>query len=247
MRVITGSAKGRKLQAVPGDTTRPITDRAKEALFSILGYWIEGKRILDLFGGTGAVGIEGLSRGAALAHFVDMNRKAVETIRLNLRHCRLEAAAHVERADSFTMLKNYRGEPFDLIYVAPPQYQELWRKALLLIDSRPDLLAPDGEVIVQIHPREEAPLDLQFLQEYDRRKYGSVLLVFYAAVDEMASADDDDEVDDDALDEADDALDDEEEDDDDALDDEEVEDDDLDDDDPGEDLDEEAFADKRRR
>ena len=247
MRVITGSAKGRKLQAVPGDTTRPITDRAKEALFSILGYWIEGKRILDLFGGTGAVGIEGLSRGAAFAHFVDMNRKAVETIRLNLRHCRLESAAHVERADSFTMLKNYRGEPFDLIYVAPPQYQELWRKALLLIDSRPDLLAPDGEVIVQIHPREEAPLDLQFLQEYDRRKYGSVLLVFYAAVDEMASADDDDEVDDDALDEADDALDDEEEDDDDALDDEEVEDDDLDDDDPGEDLDEEAFADKRRR
>lgn len=69
----------------------------KEALFSILGYWIEGKRILDLFGGTGAVGIEGLSRGAAFAHFVDMNRKAVETIRLNLRHCRLEAAAHVER------------------------------------------------------------------------------------------------------------------------------------------------------
>lgn len=247
MRVITGSAKGRKLQSVPGDTTRPITDRAKEALFSILGYWIEGKRILDLFGGTGAVGIESLSRGAAFAHFVDMNRKAVETIRFNLRHCRLDAAAHVERADSFTMLKNYRGEPFDLIYVAPPQYQELWRKALLLIDSRPDLLAPDGEVIVQIHPREEAPLDLQFLQEYDRRKYGSVLLVFYAAADEIANADEDDEVDDDALDEADDAWDDEEEDDDDALDDEEVEDDELADDDPDEDLDKDAFADKRLR
>lgn len=250
MRVITGSAKGRKLQAVPGETTRPITDRAKEALFSILGYWIEGKRVLDLFGGTGAVGIEGLSRGAAFAHFVDMNRKAVETIRLNLRHCQLEADAHVERADSFTMLKNYRGEPFDLIYVAPPQYQELWRKALLLIDSRPDLLAPDGEVIVQIHPREEAPVDLQFLQEYDRRKYGSVLLIFYAAADEMVSADDDDEVDDDALDEADDAWDDAEDDDaedDDVWDGEEVENDELDDDDSDEDLDEETFTDKRRR
>lgn len=252
MRVITGSAKGRKLQAVPGDTTRPITDRAKEALFSILGYWIDGKRVLDLFGGTGAVGIESLSRGAAFAHFVDMNRKAVETIRLNLRHCRLEAAAHVERADSFTVLKNYRGEPFDLIYIAPPQYQGLWRKALLLIDSRPDLLAPDGEVIVQIHPREEASLDLQFLQEYDRRKYGSVLLVFYAAVTEMTAAEDvelaDEELDealDDELDEADDAWDDAEEDDD-ELDDAEVEDDELDDDDPDDDLDEEAFADKRR-
>ena len=238
MRVITGSAKGRKLQPVPGDTTRPITDRAKEALFSILGYWIEGKRVLDLFGGTGAVGIESLSRGAAFAHFVDMNRKAVDTMRANLGHCRLAANAHVERADSFTMLKTYRGEPFDLIYVAPPQYQELWRKALLLIDSHPDLLAPDGEVIVQIHPREDAPIDLHFLQEYDRRKYGSVLLVFYAAADEMVAAEDEelDEESDEEPDEADDneGWDDE-------FDDEEV------DDEPDKDLDEEEIEEKRRR
>jgi 16S rRNA (guanine966-N2)-methyltransferase len=188
MRVITGSAKGRKLQSVPGDSTRPITDRAKEALFSILGRWIEGKRVLDLFGGTGAVGIESLSRGAVFAHFVDQNRKAVETIRANLRHCRLDADALVERADSFTLLKNYRGEPFDLIYVAPPQYQKLWQQALLLIDSRPELLAADGEVIIQIHPREEIPVDLHFLREYDRRRYGSVLLIFYAAAAEIEAA-----------------------------------------------------------
>lgn len=252
MRVITGSAKGRKLQAVPGDTTRPITDRAKEALFSILGYWIEGKRVLDLFGGTGAVGIESLSRGAAFAHFVDMNRKAVDTIRANLRHCRLEADAHVERADSFTVLKAYRGEPFDLIYVAPPQYQELWHKALLLIDSRPELLTADGEVVVQIHPREDAPVALQFLQEYDRRKYGSVLLVFYAAA-EMA-ADEDAEFAEEKLDEAlDEELDDTEDDgwddefDDDEFDGEEVDEDELDDEAPDADRDEEADVDKRRR
>lgn len=217
MRVITGSAKGRKLQPVPGDSTRPITDRAKEALFSILGQWIEGARVLDLFGGTGAVGIESLSRGAAFAHFVDLNRKAVETIRANLQHCRLDADALVERADSFTMLKNYRGEPFDLIYVAPPQYQELWRKALLLIDSRPELLTPDGEVIIQIHPREETPVELQFLREYDRRQYGSVRLIFYASASAMdaAMADEeledelDDEFADDFDDEMDDAVDDE--------------------------------------
>jgi len=210
MRVITGSAKGRKLQAVPGDSTRPITDRAKEALFSILGQWVEGTRVLDLFGGTGAVGIECLSRGAAFAHFVDLNRKSVETIRANLSHCRLEADALVERADSFTMLKQYRGEPFDLIYVAPPQYQELWQKALLLIDGRPELLAPDAEVVVQIHPREETSVDLHFLQEYDRRRYGSVLLLFYAAATELAGADDLDEANDDSWDEE---LDDEEPDD----------------------------------
>lgn len=138
MRVITGAAKGRKLQMVPGDGTRPITDRAKEALFSILGDWIEGRRVLDLFGGTGAVGIESLSRGAAAAHFIDMNRKAVETIRANLRHCQLEADAAVERGDSFAFLKRYQGEPFDLIYVAPPQYQDLWRLALRQIDERPN-------------------------------------------------------------------------------------------------------------
>lgn len=210
MRVITGRAKGRKLQSVPGDSTRPITDRAKEALFSILGQWIEGARVLDLFGGTGSVGIESLSRGAAFAHFVDLNRKAIETIRANLRHCQLDADALVERADSFTVLKNYRGEPFDLIYVAPPQYQELWQKALLLIDRRPELLTPDGEVIVQIHPREETPVALQFLREYDRRQYGSVLLIFYASASAMDAALDDDEMEDEFDDEWDDEIDDEE-------------------------------------
>ena len=80
MRVISGSARGHKLQSVPGNSTRPITDRAKEALFSILGNWIEGRHVLDLFGGTGAVGIEALSRGAAHVHFIDLSRAAIRTI-----------------------------------------------------------------------------------------------------------------------------------------------------------------------
>ncbi len=181
MRVITGRAKGRKLQMVPGDSTRPITDRAKEALFSILGNWVDGIRVLDLFGGTGAVGIECLSRGAAHAHFLDNNRKAVDTIRANLQHCQLDAAAVVERGDSFAFLKRYQGEPFDLIYVAPPQYQGMWHQALLIIDERPALLGEDGDVIVQIHPKEETPIALHTLREYDRRQYGSVLLLFYTA------------------------------------------------------------------
>lgn len=187
MRVISGKAKGRKLQMVPGEGTRPITDRAKEALFSILGRWIVDTRVLDLFGGTGAVGIECLSRGAAHAHFIDLNRKAVETISANLRHCRLEKQATIERGDSFAFLQRYRSEPFNLIFVAPPQYQEWWRKALQLIDSHPHLLASFGSVVVQIHPREEAPLQLEHLQEYDRRKYGSVMLLFYANVEDLAN------------------------------------------------------------
>ena len=187
LRVITGTAKGRRLKSVPGDTTRPITDRAKSALFSILGEWIAGARVLDLFGGTGAVGIEALSRGAAFAYFLDQNRRAVETMQENLAHCRLDRQAVVEKGDSFAFLQRYRGEPFDLIYVAPPQYQGLWHKALGLIDARPELLAQGGVAVVQIHPRESILLDLAFLEEYDRRRYGSVEMVFYASAEELAA------------------------------------------------------------
>lgn len=199
MRVITGSAKGRKLLSVPGDSTRPITDRAKSALFSILGTWIEGARVLDLFGGTGAVGIECLSRGARQAHFVDNNRHAVETIQANLKHCKLADVATVERNDSFHFLERYHGEPFDFVYIAPPQYEDLWRKALLMVDARPRLTAPFATIVVQIHPVEYVEIELDRLQEYDRRKYGSVMLVFYAdaadLVDGETGADAADDVD----------------------------------------------------
>jgi 16S rRNA (guanine(966)-N(2))-methyltransferase RsmD len=198
MRVIAGSAKGHRLQSVPGDGTRPITDRAKEALFSILGEWILETRVLDLFGGTGAVGIEALSRGAAYAQLLDRDRRAVEVMRANLAHCKLTDQATVTQGDSFAFLAAYRGDPFDLIYVAPPQYQALWQKALLLIDDRPDLLAPFGAVIVQIHPREAAPVELNFLQEYDRREYGSVLLIFYAAAEDLADDDTEEDAEQDA-------------------------------------------------
>lgn len=193
MRVIAGSAKGHKLQSVPGDSTRPITDRAKEALFSILGDWIYDTRVLDLFGGTGAIGIEALSRGAAFAHFIDRNRKAVQTIQANLAHCKLAEYAEVAQGDSFAFLESYRGAPFDLIYIAPPQYQGLWHKALMLVDQNPDLLASFGAVIVQIHPREDQAIELNFLEEYDRRQYGSVLLIFYAASEDLAADEEDEE------------------------------------------------------
>lgn len=179
MRVIAGSARGFKLRSVPGDSTRPITDRAKEALFSILGEWVVEARVLDLFGGTGAVGIEALSRDAAFAHFIDRNRRAVETIRANLAHCRLADSAHVTQGDSFTFLEEYRGAPFDIVFIAPPQYRDMWTRALQMVDSRPALLTEDGVVIVQIDPKEDQPVVLAALEEYDRRRYGSVLLLFY--------------------------------------------------------------------
>lgn len=182
MRVIAGIAKGRKLKAVPHETTRPITDRTKEALFSILGDWIVEARVLDLFSGTGAVGIEALSRGAAHVTFVEKSPAATRIIGENLRTTGLAERALVKRADVFKFLAqpSFPRQPFDLIYIAPPQYQQLWIKTIQMIDrSLDDWLLPDGAVIVQIHPIEYEALTLQNLVLYDERKYGSTLLCFY--------------------------------------------------------------------
>jgi len=179
MRVISGTAKGRKLKSVPGTSTRPITDRVKVALFDILAGELENSSILDLFAGTGGVGIEALSRGARQAVFVDIDPKSVQTIRENLIITRLEDRAAVIRSDSFRYLERSEHGSFDLVYVAPPQYQGLWIQALQTIDLRNDWLAPDGIVIIQIDPKEAREIPLEHLKEFDRRQYGSTLLWFF--------------------------------------------------------------------
>jgi 16S rRNA (guanine966-N2)-methyltransferase len=179
MRVISGSAKGRKLKSVPGEGTRPITDRVKESLFDILAGDVAGCRFLDLFAGTGGVGIEALSRGAAQATFVEQGRAALETIRANLTHTHMEERARVVRSDVFTFLAHPPDTPFDFIYVAPPQYKGLWLETLRALDAGPAWLAADGAIIVQIHPREFQPIELQHYELVDERKYGSTALYFY--------------------------------------------------------------------
>jgi 16S rRNA (guanine(966)-N(2))-methyltransferase RsmD len=188
MRVIAGSAKGRRLESVPGDAVRPITDRAKEALFSILGEDVRDARLLDLFGGTGSVGIEALSRGAEHVTFVERYKPALKAIGHNLQHARVADRAYVVRGDAFKYLKRQQIGPFDIIYVAPPQYKGLWLEALKLIDARPELLTPEGQVIVQINPIEYEEPDLVNLALFDTRTYGSVQLDFYAQNVEEADA-----------------------------------------------------------
>jgi 16S rRNA (guanine(966)-N(2))-methyltransferase RsmD len=178
MRVIAGSAKGRKLESVPGTSTRPITDRVKEALFNILGASIEGARFLDLFAGTGAVGIEALSRGAARAVFCERDRLALRTIGHNLQATGLADRARVVAGDAFRFLRNPGGERFDFVYIAPPQYKGIWIRALQAVDEG-DVLAPGGIAIVQIHPKERQDVPLRRLRLFDERRYGSTLLLFY--------------------------------------------------------------------
>jgi 16S rRNA (guanine(966)-N(2))-methyltransferase RsmD len=178
MRVIAGQAKGIQLKAVPGSGTRPITDRVKEALFNILGADTEGAQVLDLFAGTGGVGIEALSRGAEQVVFVEKHPKAISTIRDNLRQTRLQAGARVVKADVFKFLQG-EPEPFDIVYVAPPQYEGLWSQTLLALEANPGWLYEHALVVVQIFPKELEPLPLESLQLFDERKYGSTLLCFY--------------------------------------------------------------------
>jgi 16S rRNA (guanine966-N2)-methyltransferase len=183
MRVIAGIAKGRTLKPVPGKGTRPISDRVKESVFNILRWQVPDSRFLDLFAGTGGVGIEALSRGAEHAVFVEKEPKAVRVLRENLRTTHMTGQARVVQEDvfRFLLLANQSVDPtdrFDIIYVAPPQYQDLWAQALIALDGHP-LLAPEGIVVAQIFPKEYRALPLEDLVLTDQRKYGSTMLCFY--------------------------------------------------------------------
>lgn len=180
MRVIAGEAKGRRLYSVPGQSTRPITDRVKASLFNILAPRVPEARFLDLFAGTGGVGIEALSRGASEAVFVERDQRALATIRRNLEVTGLADRARVVRSDVFRFIRGYSEQPFDIIYVAPPQYQGLWAQALHALDGS-RLASSGGLIVAQIHPKEYEPLELAVLAlaTQGQRKYGSTLLCFY--------------------------------------------------------------------
>jgi 16S rRNA (guanine966-N2)-methyltransferase len=179
LRVISGTAKGRKLKSVPGDTTRPVMDRVKEALFNIIGGDVVHSHWWDLFAGTGAIGIEALSRGAAFVRFSDLNRNPIETIKANVEHCGFTSKSDIRRADAFAFLSQIPDRRFEYIYIAPPQYQEMWSKAIHGLDKNPGWLTADGWVVAQIDPAEYHTLVLDNLEQFDQRRYGKTLLVLY--------------------------------------------------------------------
>ena len=180
-RIISGQAKGMRLKSVPGDITRPITDRVKGALFNIISADIVESLFLDLFGGTGSVGIEALSRGAQFVQFIDKNQAACSVIKDNLEKSGFSEKANIRKTDAFSFIQGKATPEFDYIFIAPPQYFGFWSKMVLLIDKRLNILSPDGWIIVQIDPKEYEKLDLSNLEEFDTRDYGSTRLIFYKA------------------------------------------------------------------
>jgi 16S rRNA (guanine966-N2)-methyltransferase len=186
LRVIAGSARGTVLRSPSAEGTRPISDRGKEALFSILFPRLPGATFLDLFGGVGGAGIEALSRGAEHATFLELTAAVVEDLRYNLDRTRLADRATVIHGDAFAFLER-PPTPFDIIFVAPPQWHGLWVKAMNMLDARPGWLAEDGVIVAQHDPKEDEELALVHFERTRSRKYGGVQFGFYAPVAERRS------------------------------------------------------------
>ena len=177
MRVITGSCRGAKLRTLDGLETRPTADRVKEAVFNVLQFDIQGRRVLDLFAGSGQLAIEALSRGAASAVLVDRSQGAVEVIRWNLEHLRLTDRATVLRQDYLRYLELCR-ERFDMIFLDPPYQSDCLETALRRI-SEIDILS-DGGIIVCEKPREKVlHPDLGPLHCTGEYRYGKTAVNLY--------------------------------------------------------------------
>ena len=179
MRVITGTARGRRLLELEGLETRPTTDRVKEGVFSALQFDIEGRRVLDLFAGTGQMGIECLSRGAASAVFVDRRKDAFALVKKNLALTNLQDRARVVNGDALEFLSGTR-EAFDLVFLDPPYASGLLERALERLTAPGfDILAPYG-IIVAEHPAEKAlpapPPPCRRLRTY---RYGKIAVTLF--------------------------------------------------------------------
>jgi 16S rRNA (guanine(966)-N(2))-methyltransferase RsmD len=177
MRVIAGRWGGRRLRAPAGEATRPTSDRVREALFSVLGARVEGARVLDLFAGSGALGLEALSRGAADATFVDSAPAAIRAIRDNLSA--LGGEAEVRRADARRYLgaASAAGRHYDLVFLDPPYRMAGWLGGELSA-ALPAVLAPGGVVVTESDRRAALDLDLPLI---DERRYGDTLIRIHAS------------------------------------------------------------------
>lgn len=177
MRVITGKARGIQLKTPQGMLTRPTADRVKEALFSIIRFDVANAGVLDLFGGTGQLGIEALSRGAAGCTFVDQRKEAVALVRSNLKLCQLSEKARVVQGEGLSFLSTVR-EPFHLIFLDPPYKAELLENALKKI-AEIDMLTENGIIICESPADKVLPELPQPYQKGREYRYGKIKITVY--------------------------------------------------------------------
>lgn len=175
MRVITGSARGMSLRTLEGDNVRPTTDKVKEAVFSIIQFEIEGRRILDLFAGSGQLGIEALSRGAESAVFVDADKNAVRIVKENLSKTKLDYKATVAQTDSLAFL-SMTDRVFDIAFLDPPFSTGLLERALAKVEPH----IAEGGLVVCEHPFADELPDIQGgLEKQKTYKYSKTAVTVY--------------------------------------------------------------------
>lgn len=175
MRVITGLARGRVLKTLDGEDVRPTTDRVKEAIFSIIQFEIEGRQVLDLFAGSGQLGIEALSRGAAYATFTDMSKDSIEVIKSNLLETGLSKNSSVLQTQAETFLRNSK-QKFDIVFMDPPYGKGILQSVLPYTAN----CMNDGGVIICEHPfGEEMPERTGNFSKYREYKYGKIAVSVY--------------------------------------------------------------------
>lgn len=181
MRVISGKAKGKKLLAPRGKNTRPITDMIKEALFNILGAGIADSAFLDLFAGSGSVGIEALSRGAQKVVFADSNLEAIQTINNNLENCGLRNNSEVYRQDVFRLIEILEKKHirFDYIYVDPPFDQEHIFDKIMMRLGTGQVLNPEGIIIIRTSRKKTMNNNYKVLSRFRMNQYGESVLHYY--------------------------------------------------------------------
>lgn len=180
MRVISGNARGKKLVSLEGMNTRPTLDRVKEALFNIIQFDIADKDVLDLFAGSGAIGIEAISRGAKSATFCDNSIDAVKIIKTNIENTRSKDKATVINKDYSLALKKLGKEnkQFDIIYLDPPYKTDFANKAIEEIINL-NLLSKDGIIIVETDDnKKDETINTKNIKIFDKRKYGRAILIF---------------------------------------------------------------------
>lgn len=178
MRVIGGRARGTKLKSPSTEETVPITDRAKEALFNIIMPKIYDCNFLDLFAGTGGVGIEALSRGANSATFLEISKAIFGDLTWNIERTRFKEKSTILNYDAFKFLQEDKHK-YDIIFVAPPQWKNMCQEAMDTLCKNLRILAEDGIVITQHDPTEPVKVNPNLLTEYDKRVYGGVQFNFF--------------------------------------------------------------------
>ncbi len=178
MRIISGTARGRKLKTLAGQRTRPTSDKVKGAIFNVLGEKVGGARVLDLFAGSGALGLEALSRGAGCAVLVEKNNQACQIIWENMELTGFTSRARLVNRDGLVYLQELSGQTFDLVFLDPPYNQGLAFNSLKLL-AKGTSLAANGVIIVETSREEQLPVELGNLGLRKNTRYGDTMIWYY--------------------------------------------------------------------